>query len=1040
MQNDAIYRYNLHIYLFFLTFKMMFMRKMICTLTGLLIIIASWGQFAITVSGKVTDSKDSSPLSGVSVTTKDGKIGVKTDSSGFYTITVSSDKAILVFSCVGYRQIEHAIGKMSSLNISLESSVDALNGVVVVGYQTVKRKDVIGSVGLIANKEIADKPIANFTQLLQGTSPGVQVTGASGRPGASAYIRIRGTGSINASSEPLIIIDGMQVTSTAYALLNPNDIEEISLLKDASATAIYGSRGGNGVLLVTTKKGKGSSPTISYSFLYSQQKALDLKNVSLMNSQQKLQYEYEGGFTNAILDSMIKNRINAGVFPVGSTLSTLSDAQRQSIWDLATSRGAGDWKKYMLQKGISKTHEISISGAGEKFNYYMSLVNSDQEGVAYHNFFKRRGGRINVEYKANDWFKIGTNLGVYNTRENIVRELFNGQAAYTSALLLNPYEPVYNADGTFNRVHLGQNAMETVDNNPDIVDRIATFGNIFGEIKALKHLTIRSQLGLNYNTLSEEYYLKPGSYLAGSLGYNQKRDNGNRDFLYVFTNTANWNQTIGDKHTINVLAGTEFSKDKFYSYSLTSRGFPTGSVNTLENGSTPFAATTSRTDFSLISYFTRLGYDYGKKYFIELSTRRDGSSKFGKDNRFANFWAMGVSWDIKNESFCHIKPISALRLRASVGTTGNNNGIGEYDALGTYALNVNYNGQPAASPAGLPNSALTWEQNDKFDIGLDFGLFKGRLNGTIDVYSNKTKNLLYPVNVSQTTGFASYSGNVGNIQNKGIELSLSGDIVKTKDWMVNVFANYTHNDNKITSLYSDDVPVKGGISILKVGQPVYVYKLVRWAGVNPATGKNEFYKLNGTKTDVFSSGDAVVLDGKSNQVKYYGAFGANITYKGFNLSTKFYYSGGNYIYNIIYATGTSEGESIAENQFTDALHYWKQPGDNVSMANLKDPSQRATYDSDKYLEKGDYVSLRDVTLSYSLDPQIAKKIKLKGVRFFVQGTNLWLGTKFRGLPEVGEANREQAASTTGTYTIPGQITLYSYPQFRAVTFGLNIKL
>jgi len=994
-----------------------------------------WAQ-NVTLSGKVLDEKGV-PVPDVTVLVKGSKVGTKTDNTGSFTLQVPNSTKSLVFSAVGFGVITQDIGKNTSFSITLRSMESVLDEVVVTGYQTIRKKDLTSSATSVAGKEISDKPIGSFLQLLQGKSAGLQVTGASGRPGANAFIRIRGTGSINASSEPLIIADGIPITTAAYSLINPDDIEDVSVLKDAAATAIYGSRGSNGVIVVSTKKGKGAT-VVSYSFQYASSKALELQNLTLMNSMQKFQYEFDGGYYsgNGILDSMITNRIASGAFPAASTLASISADQRTALWTLAASRGVGDWRDYMLQTGIGKNHQLSVSGSSDKVKYYMSLNKSDNDGVTYGSYWNKIGGRFNIEYNAYNWLKIGTNLGLTTGRENSIRELYNGQAAYTAALLLNPYEPLRNNNGTYNYTSLGQNAMETTDNNPNDINRISSYSTLFAEVKMLKHLTLKSQLGINYNTLSQEYYLKPGSYLALTLGYNQKRDNGNRDFLYVFTNTANWAQSLGGKHSINLLAGTEFTKDKFYSYSLTSRNFPTSSVNTLENGGTPIAATTSRSDWSLISYFANATYDFGKKYFLNVSGRRDGSSRFGANVKFANFAAVGAAWDIRNEGFMdRVNVISSLKLRGSYGTTGNTSGIGNYAALGLYALNVNYNGQPASSPNQLANTDLTWEKNNNTDIGLDFGLFHDRLTGTIDLYNRKTKALLYPVNVSTTTGFTSYNGNIGGMRNKGYEISLSLDVIRKKDFVWNISGNYSNNDNEITDLYVNDVLNlnSGGLAYYKVGEAINTYKMVRYAGVNATTGKNEYYNIDGTKTSVYSSSQAVTLSGKSSQVKYFGSINTSFRYKEFDLGAQFYYSGGNYIMNYVYQTGVSDGESINNNQFTDALNYWRKAGDNAQFANLKDPTQNATYDIDRYLEKGDYITLRDLTIGYNLESRLASKLKIKGFRFFLQGTNLWLKTKYHGLPEAGESNGESTTVNPGVYT------LYSYPQFKSVTVGANIK-
>jgi TonB-linked SusC/RagA family outer membrane protein len=690
----------------------------------------------------------------------------------------------------------------------------------------------------------------------------------------------------------------------------------------------------------------------------------------------------------------------------------------------------------MLRDGFTKQHQLSIAGAKDKFKYYLSLNISNNKGVIYGSYWNKIGGRLNIDYSVNDWCKIGTNIGVTTSKEKGIRELFNGQAAYTSSLLLNAYEPLRNTDGTYNYTSLGQNAMETTDNNPNISSKISNFATLFTEIRPIRNLTLKSQLGINYNVLSQEYYLQPGSYLALTLGYNQKRDNGNNDFLYVFTNTANWQQSLNNKHNLNFIAGTEFTKDKFYGYSMTSRGLPTASVNTLDNGSTPTQATTSRTDWALISYFANFGYNFQQKYYLTVSGRRDGSSRFGANARFANFGAISAAWDIYNDVIKKGTVINLLKARASFGLDGNNSGIGNYQALGTYALNVNYNNQPASSPNSIANPDLTWEKSQKSDFAIEYGLLGNRITGSVDLYSRQTKSLIYNVNLSNTTGFSSYVGNIGGLQNSGIELALSVDVIKKKDWTWNISASYTNNQNKVTQLYKDSVVAgnTGSLAWFVIGQPIFTYKLVKYDAVDPSTGKNMYVNLDGTKSANYSSSQAQLLNGKSNQVKYFGSINTSIRYRDFDLAAQFYYSGGNYIMNYVYQTGASDGESINNNQFTIALDYWKKPGDKSKYANLNDPSQRATFDIDRYLEKGDYVSLRNLTIGYQVPEIVLKKLQLKGFRVFMEGTNLLMLTKFHGLPEVGEANGESTGVVGGTYA------LYGYPQFKSFAFGINCKL
>lgn len=1004
------------------------MRKAILSLLWVALSVGQLFAQTRSISGKVTDSKGA-PIPNASVLEKGTTSGTVTKEDGSFTVTVSSKARTLVVSSIGLAPQEIAIGSKSVINVTLLPADNNLAEVVVVGYQTLKRSEVTGAVAQVDGKELAQKPIGSFTQLLQGKATGVQVTGQSGRPGANGYIRVRGTGSINASNEPLILLDGVPISSTVYSLLNPNDIEDLAILKDASSQAIYGSRAANGVIVITSKKGKGK-PELRYSFQYGRSKAQELKNITLMNSRQKLEYEFAGGVSNPILDTMIQNRMTSGAFPANSTLFTISDAQRQALWALAESRGAGDWRDALLQDATLTSHEIALSGGGDKVKYYFSLNKSNNEGVSYGSFWDKTGGRLNVEYQAMDWFKLGTNLGITYSKENNVRSLFNTQSAYTSLFLFNPYEPVRTPTGAYNNTHTGYSPLEGTDHNPSSLSRLGTFSTLYGELHFFDHLYLKSQLGINYNTLRQENYLQPGSNLAGILGYNQKQDAGNSDFTYVFSNTATWLQTLNDVHNLNILVGQEYTKNKFYSYSLAGRGMPTASVTTIENAGSASIATTSRSDWALVSYFANAAYNYDKRYYVTLSGRRDGSSRFGANKRFANFWAVGLTWDIRNESFLKADFLSTLKVRGSIGTAGTVPG-GLYDNLGTYGLSTKYNDLPTATPARLPNPDLTWETNKNYDFGVDFGFFKNRIIGAIDYYRRKTNDLIYPKNVSLTTGFASFTSNIGNMENKGVEVSLTGDLIKRKDLSVTLFASYTHNDNKVLKLYSDNVSQT--LSRFKEGEPLYTYYMNRWAGVNPSNGKNLYYKADGSITEVYAASDAVLLNGKSPLVKFFGSFGTNVAYKGFDLSAQFYYTGGNWIMNYQYQTGASNGESIADQQFTDAFNYWKKPGDIVPFTNLKDLTQRVTYDTDQYLEKGDYITLRDIVLGYTLPASIAQRIKLKSIRLYTQGTNLWIGTKFRGLPEVGEANGES------TLVSPGLYNLYAQPQLRAITFGIDVR-
>lgn len=988
-----------------------------------------------TIKGKVVDEKGT-PIVSASLLVKGTTSGTVTNETGSFSLQVAAGAKTLVVSSLNFAPTEISITKNDTYTIVLKPALESAEEVVVVGYRTLRKKDVVGSISSIDGAEIAQKPIVNFTQLLQGKAAGVNVIGEGGRPGAGAYIRIRGVGSINASADPLIIVDGVQVSSTAFAMINPNDIGDVSILKDAASSAIYGSRAANGVIVVTTRQGKGK-PEIRYSFQTGLSEALDPMNAQFMTAGEKLRFEYERGYTNPYMTALITAGITKGTLPAGSTLTSITSAQRLDLWDALVAGAPKNWKGHLLPTAPMKQHEISVAGSSDKFKYFMSLNKSDNQGVMYGSYFNRLGGRLNVEYTASEWLKTGINLSVSQSREDLKRELYNTQSASTSMYLINPYEPVYNANGTYNATMQGFSPLEGADNNPAIYDRISSYATGYAEIKLHKDLVFKSQLGTNYNTLKLESYLKPGSNLANILGYNQKNDAGNNDFTYVFTNTLNYKKSFA-KNNIAVLLGQEFNKNKFYSYSLTTRTFGATLLSpetTLENGGTPTLATTSRSDWSMISYFANGSYDFDRKYFFNASIRRDGSSRFGVNNKFANFWSLGLAWDVKKENFLtNVESVSAFKLKASYGTAGNNN-IGNYNSLGTYLQTAKYNDAPTTTPYSIPNPNLTWETNKTLDIGAEVGLFNNRITFGLDYFDRTTDDLLYTVNVSTTTGFSSYYGNIGNLNNKGYELTIGADVIRKKDFNWNLSFNYTDVDNKITKLYSDDAPY--GIGRLKVGHPISTYFLVRSAGVNPANGKRVYLTKDGVPTETYSSSNAVLLEGKSPNVKFYGSLNSRITYKGFDLNTQFYYSGGNYIYNFTYARAAYGAAYFNTQLFTEAFKYWKAVGDNVPFPNIKDATQSTFNTTDQWLQKGDYIMLRDLTLGYTANVNskgFISKLKLKSVRIFVQGTNLLMLTKYKGIPEIGQANRESA----GSY-YPGSYSLFPYPQTKSFTTGIDIR-
>ncbi|ULQ55105.1 TonB-dependent receptor [Flavihumibacter rivuli] len=983
-----------------------------------------------TIKGRVTDATGK-PVANASVMVKGTKNGTTTAEDGSYTITIPENAKDLVVSAVGYGELEQRIGNGDAINISLTTQDKNLQEVVVVGYQSSKRRDLTGSVATVSAKEFEQVPIASFTQILQGKAPGVNIVGVNGRPGAAAYIRIRGVGSISAGSEPLIIIDGVPANSNILNAINPNDIENVSVLKDAASASIYGSRGSNGVMVVTTKRGKGK-PQLTYRFQYGVKERTGDINMGLMSAEEKLQYEYDFGYENSYVTQAIATLAQNGQVPAGSAIFDLNDAQRQAVWSEVL-KGKTNWEDYLFQRAPLRSHEISLNGSDRKFKYYMSLSSYDEDGVAITSNFKRTGGRLNVEYEATDWFKIGNNLSVYHTRDQLVRERYNAQSPYTAYYLYNPYEPAYLPDGDYNIPVAGFPILEAVKNNPEFTEQITGITNLYGEFTFFKDLKIKSSLALNYNNYKREAYTKPGSFLDQILRLGgSKTDNGFDDFTYVWTNTANYTKSVRDVHNFRILAGTEYNENNFKSYTMTGQGFPTASVSTLDNASTPLRLGTSKSDWSLFSLFGQLGYNFDQKYYVDFSLRRDGSSRFGANNKYGTFWAVGAGWNLSDEAFLkNASWINLLKLRGSVGTSGNYN-IGNYASLALFAVNVSYNNQPAAVPSAAGNSNLTWEKNFNYDLGVDFEFFNNRLRGSVEAYHRTTSDLLLNVPISQGTGFGTILQNKGEMVNKGIEAALQYDILRTKDLTWNVFANFTYNQNRITELYGGSEFIPTTLSRYQIGEPINVFFLNRWAGVDPQTGEQQFLDKDGKPTTAFSGGDAVVLSGKAPDPRWFGSFGTAVNYKGFELNAQFYYSGGNYVMNYNYQATASDGENIFYPQLKEALNYWKQPGDIVKYPSPNSATAYQTFDTDKYLQKGDYLRLRNLTLAYNLPSNILNRIKMQRLRFYVQGQNLFTVTNFYGDPEVGLANGE-------SFNVrPGLATLFGYPQTKALTFGVDV--
>lgn len=895
--------------------------------------------------------------------------------------------------------------------------------IVVVAYGSAKKSSLTGSVDIVKADQLVKVPVTSFDQALQGKSAGVQVTAATGRPGSKANIKIRGTSSISAGSDPLYVIDGVPMSSSDFASINANDIEYMSILKDASATAIYGSRGSNGVILVTTKKGKTGKTTFNIRAQYGiSTKTSD--DLNLMNAQEKLTYERQLGSGYGATG--------------GANGGPMTDAE------IAAHRNT-DWYDEIFRTGATQLYELNISGGSEKTKFYISGQYYDQDAIVPGSYLNRGTARINVEHTVSDRVKIGVATSAGISKEGLLRIDRNALNPFNYVYSANPYDAPYNEDGTYNTdITVGGvalNIFENIENNPNYINRLKLMGAFNLEWKIWDEIKYVTVAGVDFNQAIQYQYNKPESQLSGILNPNPddpkgyRNDNFTQRATWLWTNMLTYEKTFNQVHSVKAVVGMEAQASQYRRINAMVEGFATGKLDAISIGSTNKDVLGTTTDWRMLSYLGSAGYTYDDKYIIDAAVRRDGSSRFGADNQFGTFWAVGLGWNMERERFLEdVEWLTRLKLRGSVGTSGNNN-IGDYAAQGVYGYG-SYNGASTAYPGRLPNPNLSWEKSMQSSVGLEASFFDSRLNVTFDLYKRKTTDLLLATRLSMTSGFSSRIDNVGEMQNKGYELAISGDIIRTNDWTFSLNGMISQNKNKVEKLYKGNDIMIGWNSLVSEGLPINVYKMVRWAGVNPANGDALYYTKDGDITNVYNSDDAVVLDGKTPDPKYFGSFGARLAYKGIELSGDFYFSGGNYIYNHINFFTQSDGSMMDKNLDRKLLYdQWTKPGDvtNIPEQRLNNNTQPST----RYLEDGSYLRLRNVTLAYTLPKRWLKPLRMESLRVYAQGLNLFTITNFSGMdPEVGDSPTTGAAATAGP---AASVLDFSFPAARTVMFGVEIS-
>jgi len=991
-----------------------------------------------TVSGKITDAKDSSPLSGVTVKAKGQTNVVLSQQDGSFTITISTGTNSLEFSYVGYADLEVPVS--DNMNIRMSASERNLSEVVVVGYGRAVKRNLTGSISKVGSKEVENFPEPSFETAIQGKAAGVVVESGSGKLGQGIKIRIRGTSSISANSQPLYVIDGLPVISTSQsditndptnplADINPNDIESIEVLKDASASAIYGARAANGVVLITTKKGRNNQKTTFELNTYygisnpaRTRKFVDAKqyvNLIELAAVSDGTYDFNNGISGyATLDDAISD------YKSWYETNVLDNFSLGTDWHNAEVNT--DWQDILYKDNApTKNIDLSATGGNEKTRFYVSGFYTDQQAIVINNRFYRYGGRMNLEHQATSNLSFGINMSVNRSQLNRVT---NDNSFSTPGQLVAqlPISPVYDPQtGKLNGNTLYANGLFDAQFNSDKQSTWRTIGNAFANLTIIPSLSFRSEFGADILNLYQEAF--QGKQTQDGAGIGKANVIISQAVNFNTNNYFTYDHQFNNNNKLNAVLGMSYLQNDSRGASANGENVPSDAIKNLSGTTLITFANSTNNRYTFLSYFLRGNYSIADKYLFSGSIRTDASSRFGPNNRYGWFPAVSAGWVLSEEKFMKDIPFfNFLKLRASWGLTGNAE-IGESNFLALYGVS-NYPDLPGYVPVSLGNSDLKWEKTAQTDIGLEFAVLNSRLSGEIDVYQKKTSDLLLNVNVPATTSYQSYLKNLGNMDNKGIEVTLnSKNIDGAFKWTTSL--NFAYNKNKVGDIGGQIIEAGFDLTQRAIeGQPIGVFYDRKFVGVDPQTGDALYQGEDGKPTSDYNSAARVVL-GKSNP-DWTGGFTNTFSYKGFDFNIFFIFQTGNDIYNSGGAYMSDGFYNGLDNQTTDILNAWKNPGDITNVPRIGYFYGSGYQTSSRWLYDGNYIRLRNATLGYNLPKSLMQRIKITSARIYVSGTNLWTSTKYPGDPEVN-------TQTLGN--IGGGQDFYTISQPKTITFGLNVR-
>ncbi len=1017
------------------------MRKLLFVLVGMVFAVSPL--FAQrTVSGKVTDEKNA-PISNASVVAKGTQVGTVTKDDGSFSLNVPSGVHILVISAVGMDAQEVNIEGKTNIEVILKLTNKSLEEVVVVAYGTQKKSDVTAAIGRVSGDKVANVPLSSPDQMLQGKIAGLQTSTFSGQPGANQQIRIRGTGSYSVSAQPLYVIDGIQInsgdlsrlttTSNVLANINSDDIESITILKDAAATAIYGSRGGNGVILITTKKGRAGKTQFNFSTEIGSNKLGDIPLAAKPLNAQQWMMLYKESY------------LNAGGTPSGLANNLAGFGDTTGATDI-------DWLNQVTRAGTQQQYNISASGGDEKTKFYVSGGYFKQLASTIGSDLTRYSAVVNLDHNATKKLSFALRLEPTYTKEDA--PLSNGSQfanPILTAFFLRPLQNPYNPDGSLNISNASKdfssvyNPVYIAQNDIHSLGTFSGIGSAQAKYNILNNLSFTSKMGLQFTTLEEFYYNNPNhgdGKAANGRGYTYY----SRYFLYDFVNQLDYHANLDKNKTLTLDAkvATEAILSKGYFISAQSQNYSTPRLPLSTNASSVTQGSATASDYSFNSSFGNLSLNYKGKYIVAGTLRRDGSSRFGINNQFGTFPSGSFAWNVSKENFFEkINFINDLKLRASYGSAGNAE-LANYGAKQTFGFGANYNNNPGGTFNTLGNVSLTWEKDNQFDFGFDLSMAKNRVNMIVDFYNRISSGLLFGVPISQVSGFATITENVGKLQNKGVEITINATPISLKDFTWDISWNFTHNTNRLKTLPPGQTQIINGQFLVKPGVDINTWYMRQWAGVDPANG-NPLWYLDSSKTTTtsyYSTGATQaqrVNTGKVADPKYFGGVSNTFTYKNFVLAADLYYNFGNYVWDQ-WGSFLTDETNPTYGKYSVGLQRWQKPGDITNVPKLyygstnTSSAQNSASDavSTRYLYKGDFLRLRNISIGYKLSKELISKFNLNSFYFYVRGTNLWTKTYDKNLtidPEQG-----------GSSNINGNIGTNNLNLFynRVVTIGINV--